>query len=101
MLQSRPVSLAARERLREHQGATSKAVAAYGVARTKLDAVVNRRIEVLRQQDALVAAAADRVREAILDVIRFVGLDSAAVIPGMPKSEIRRATKKVDSAKSE
>ena len=52
-----PVSLAARERLRDHQAAAAKAVGAHGAALARLEAVISRRAEVLAAQDLLVADA--------------------------------------------
>lgn len=66
-----PISLAARERLREHQAATAKAVAAHTAALARLDAAVVRRNKAITQQDAFVAAA----------------------VLGLSKTEVSRASK--------
>jgi hypothetical protein len=42
-----PVSLAARERLRDHQAAAAKAVAVHSAARARLEAMISRRAELL------------------------------------------------------
>jgi hypothetical protein len=73
-----PVSLAARERLRDHQAAAAKAVSAHSAALARLEAVTSRRAEVLVAQDGLVAAANAEVTATLLDV---------------SKAEVRRATK--------
>ena len=71
-----PVSLAARERLRDHQATAAKAVAAHGAAVARLD------------------AAAASVAAAVAEVARVLGADVAAAVLELPKSEVRRMSKK-------
>jgi hypothetical protein len=88
-----PVSLAARERLRDHQASAAKAVAAHGAAVARLDATSARRNEIVAAQDALVAAAAANVAAAVAEVARVLGADVAAAVLELPKSEVRRMSK--------
>jgi hypothetical protein len=88
-----PVSLAARERLRDHQAAAGKVVAAHGAAVARFDATSARRNEIVAAQDAPVAAAAANVGAAVAVVAGVLGADVAAVVLGLSKSEVRRMSK--------
>ena len=88
-----PVSLAARERLRDHQAAAAKAVGAHSAALTRLDAVMSRRAEVLAAQDCLVAAANAEVAAAIVTAAQVMGVDVAATLLDLTKAEVRRVIK--------
>jgi hypothetical protein len=88
-----PVSLAARERLRDHQAAAARAVGAHGAALARLDGVVARRVEVLAVQDALVAAAHAEVAAAVVAAVQVMGVDVAATLLDLSKAEVRRLTK--------
>jgi hypothetical protein len=86
---STPISLAARERLRDHQAAGSKAVAAHAAAVARLDAVSARRARILAIHDAAVAAATTEVRAAVLEVVRLLGADVAAAVLNLPVRDLR------------
>jgi hypothetical protein len=88
-----PVSMAARERLRDHQTAAARAVAAHSASQTRLDAVIGRRAEVVAGQDALVAAANAEVAAAVVAVAQVMGADVAAAVLDLSKAEIGRMTK--------
>lgn len=88
-----PVSLAARERLRDHQAAAVKAVAAHSASLVRLNAVISRRAEVIACQDALVAAASADVATAVFAVIQVMGADIAAAVLDLSKTEVRRMSK--------
>ena len=88
-----PVSLAARERLRDHQAAAAKAVGAHSAALARLEAVTSRRAEVLAAQDCLVAAANAEVAAAVVTAAKVMGADVAATLLDVSKAEVRRATK--------
>ena len=88
-----PLSLVARERLRDHQAAATKAVGAHGVAMARLDAAVRRRTEVLAGQDALIAAANAEVTAAVVRVAQIMGVDVAASLLDLTKAEVRRMAK--------
>ena len=88
-----PVSLVARERLRDYQAAAAKAVGAHGVAMARLDAAVRRRAEVLAGQDALIAAANAEVTAAVVRVAQIMGVDVAASLLDLTKAEVRRMAK--------
>ena len=88
-----PVSLAARERLRDHQAAAAKAVAIHGAALARLDTTISRRADVLAAQDALVATASAEVVAAVSAVAQVMGVDLAAAMLDLPKAEVHRATK--------
>ena len=93
MASPRPVSLAARERLRDHQAAAAKAVATHAASATRLDVVVSRRAKVIARQDALVAAATAELEVAIAAVAQAMGTDVAADVLGLKKAEVRRIAK--------
>jgi hypothetical protein len=88
-----PVSLAARERLRDHQAAAAKVVAAYSAARARLEAVTCRRAEILAAQDCLVAAANAEVAAAVLRAAQVMGVDVAATLLDVSKAEVHRVRK--------
>ena len=93
-----PVSLAARERLRDHRAAAAKAVGAHSAALSRLEAVTSRRAEVLAAQDGLVAAANAEVAAAVVTAAKVFGADVAATLLDVSKAEVRRATKAVQLA---
>jgi hypothetical protein len=88
-----PMSLEARERLRDHQAAAAKAVGAHGVAMARLDAALCRRVEVLSAQDGLVAAANTEVTAAVVTVAQIMGVEVAATLLDLAKAEVRRMAK--------
>lgn len=90
MRSSIPLSLAARERLREHHAATAKAVAVQAAVLARLGATTSHRAEVLARQDALVAAAEGEVARALAEGARVMGIDVAPAVLGMSKAEVRR-----------
>jgi len=90
---SRPVSLAARERLRDHQAAAAKAVVTHAASTARLDAVLSRRAKVIERQDFLVEAATADLEAAIAAVARAMGVDIAAEVLGLNKAEVRRIAK--------
>ena len=90
---STPVSLAARDRLRNHQVAAAKAVASHSASKARLDIVRARRAKVIEKQDALVEAASAEVEAAIAGVARTMGVDVAAEVLGLTKAEVRRVAK--------
>lgn len=89
-----PISLAARERLRDHQAATAKVVAFHAAALARLDTATTRRAAVVAKQDALVAAAATEVDTAIAEAAKVMGIEVAAAVLNLSKSEVRRTTNK-------
>jgi hypothetical protein len=93
-----PVSLAARERLRDHQAATAKAVGAHSAALARLDVVISRRAEVLAAQDCLVAAASIEVGAAVVTAAQVMGIDVAATLLDLAKAEVRRVIKAAEVA---
>ena len=88
-----PVSLAARERLRDHQAAAAKVVGAHGAALARLEAVTARRAEVLAAQDLLVADANAEVAAAVVTAAQLMGADVAATLLDVSRAEVRRLTK--------
>jgi hypothetical protein len=88
-----PVSLAARERLRDHHAAAAKAIGAHSAAVARLEAVTSRRAEVLAAQDCLVAAANAEVAAAVVRAAQVMGVDVAATLLDVGKREVRRVTK--------
>jgi hypothetical protein len=88
-----PVSLAARERLRDHQAAAAKAVTAHSAAQARLEAVIYRRAEALAAQDCLVAAANAEVAAALVMAANVMGVDVAAALLDVSKAEVHRARK--------
>ena len=88
-----PLSLAARERLREHQAATARVVARHSATLAHLDAAVTRRNKVVAQQDALVAASQAKVDVAVAEAATVMGVDVAAAVLGLSKAEVSRASK--------
>jgi hypothetical protein len=93
MTSKAPVSMAARERLRDHQVAAAKAVSAHSAALARLEAVTSRRAEVLVAQDGLVAAANAEVAAAVVTAAKVMGADLAATLLDVSKVEVRRAMK--------
>jgi hypothetical protein len=81
MISKAPVSMAARERLRDHQVAAGKAVSAHSAALARLEAVASRRAAVLVAQDGLVAAANAEVAAAVATAAKVMGADVAATLP--------------------
>jgi hypothetical protein len=93
MLRTTPVSLAARERLRNHQAAAAKAIAVYSASLSRLDTAISRRAKVAAEQDALVAAANAEVAAAVVGAAKAMGADLAASMLDLTKAEVRRMTK--------
>jgi hypothetical protein len=87
------ISLAARERLRDHHTAAAKTVAFHAAALGRLDAATSRRAEVLSRHDVLVADAASEVNRAVAEVARVMGVDAAAAVLGVSKAEVRRVVR--------
>jgi hypothetical protein len=87
------VSLAARERLRDHQTVAAKAVAAHSASQARLDAAISRRADVIAGQDALVATARAEVAAAVVSVAQVMGAEVAADVLALSKAEVRRITK--------
>ena len=98
MCSKAPVSMAARERLRDHQVAAAKAVRAHSAALARLEAVTARRAEVLVAQDGLVAAANAEVAAAVVTAAKVMGADVAATLLDVSKAEVHRVTKAVQLA---
>lgn len=92
MSTTHPVSAAARQRAREHQRATTKAVATVEAAAAREEAAQAKRGEVLASQDVLVAAAQADLSAAIAALSAVVGVDVAADLLDLPKAEVRRAS---------
>jgi len=88
-----PISLAARERLREHHAAAAKAIAVHASALARLDAATSRRAETVARQDALVADATIEVARAVAEAASVMGMDVAAAVLGLSKAEVRRMSK--------
>lgn len=88
-----PISLVARERLRDHQATAAKAVAVHAAALARLDAATSRRAEIVARQDALVAAALAEVAGAGAEVARVMGIAIAAAVLDLSKAEVRRMCK--------
>jgi len=93
MPRTTPVTLAARERLRDHHAAAAKAVAAHSASLARLDAAISRRAEVVAGQDALVATASAELAAAVAAVAQVMGVDIAADVLGFSIAEVRRMTK--------
>jgi hypothetical protein len=93
MTSKAPVSMAARERLRDHQVAAANVVSAHSAALARLEAVTSRRAEVLVAQDGLVAAANAEVIAAVVTAAKVMGADVTATLLDVTKSEVRRAMK--------
>lgn len=93
MTSKTPVSLAARERLRDYQAAAAKAVSAYGAALARLEGASSRRAEVLAAQERLVAAANADVAAAVVAAAQLMGIDVAATLLDVSKAEVRRVTR--------
>lgn len=85
-----PVSLAARERLREHHSAAAKAVAKHSTALVHLDTVAARRQKLVAQQDALVTTAQNQVDAAVAEAANIMGIEVAAAVLNLSKSEVQR-----------
>ena len=90
-----PVSLAACERLRNHQAATNKAMSVYAAAIARSDAITSRRAEIISGQDAMVAAASADVDVAIAAIAEIVGVETTSGLLELGKAEVRRAAKVV------
>ena len=84
-----PRSLAARERLRDHHVAATKAVAVHAAALGRLDAATSRRADVLARHDARVADAEHEVASAVKEAARVMGTEVAAAVLGLSKAEVR------------
>jgi hypothetical protein len=93
MARTTPTSLAARERLRDHQAAAAKAVAVHWASLARLEAAVSRRAQALAEQDALVAAANAQVTAAVVAAAQVMGIDVVASVLDLSKAEVRRMTK--------
>ena len=93
MLRTTPVSLAARERLRNHQAAAAKAIAVYSASLSRLDAAISRRAKAVAGQDVLVAAANAEVAAAVVGAAQVMGADLTASVLDLSKAEVRRMSK--------
>ena len=90
MSSATPVSLAARERLREHQLTSARVLAHHATALKRLEAATSRRTDVLVQLDAHVADAEREVARAVGEAARVMGTEVAAAVLGLRKAEVRR-----------
>lgn len=88
-----PISLVARERLRDHQATAAKAVAVHSAALARLDAAASRRAGIVARQDALVADAATEVSAAVAGVAHVMGIEVAAAVLDLSKAEVHRIVK--------
>jgi hypothetical protein len=88
-----PVSLSARERLRDHQAAAAKVAAAHSAALARLETATSRRAKVVAREDVLVATAAAKVAAAVAELARVMGAEVAAAILDLSKAEVRRITR--------
>lgn len=95
-----PVSIDARERLRGLQATSTKGVATHSAVLARLDAVLarfemvsTRRDKVVAQQDALVASRKAQVDAAVAKAADIMGIEVAAAVLNLSKSEVRRASK--------
>lgn len=93
MAPTTPVSLAARQRFRDHQAAGAKALAIHTAALARLDTVISRRDKILGEQDTLVATANADVIAAFAEVVQVMGVAVAADVLGLNATEVRRITK--------
>ncbi len=89
-----PVSLAARERLREHQAAAAKAVATHMAALARFDAMIARRNRVVAQHDGFVAASKAVVDATVGEAASVMGIEVTAAVLNLSKSEVRRICNK-------
>lgn len=88
-----PLSLAARERLSEHQTAIAKAVSVHSAALARLHTATTRRTAIVSKQDALVAAAQAGVDAAVAEAVCVMGADIAATVLDLSPAEVRRIVK--------
>ena len=93
MAPTTPVSLLARQRLREHQAAGVRALAIHSAALARLDTVITRRDKIVGDQDTLVAIANADVIAAVAAVVQIMGVTVAADILGLNATDVRRITK--------
>jgi hypothetical protein len=96
MVLTTPVSLAARQRLRDHQAAAAKVVAAHSASLVRLEAAMSRQAQVMAEQDALVAAANAQVTAAVVAAVQVLGVEVAATVLDLTKAEVRRMTKSTE-----
>jgi len=89
----RPTDLAARERLRQAQVAESRATAAVYAAMEALGAAIAKREEANAAATVVVDSAAGALTLARADLVAVSGLDRAAMLLGVSKPELRKATK--------
>jgi hypothetical protein len=101
MRSTSPISLAARERLRDHQAVTAKAVGGHAAALARLGTASSRRAEVVARQDVLVAIAAAEVASAVVEAARVMGADVAATVLDLSNAEVRRILKKVQTKEAQ
>jgi hypothetical protein len=92
-----PVSLAARERLRDHQAAAAKVIATHSSAMARLDTLISRRAEVLAAQDALVDLAKAEVTTAVVAAAQLMGVQVAASLLDLSRAEVRRLSRSAES----
>jgi hypothetical protein len=85
-----PVSSSARERARDHQRATIKAVAAVEAAAGRERVAKAKRAEVVAAQDKVVALAAAELASAVSGLSAVVGVEVAAELLDLSKAEVRR-----------
>ena len=93
MSSANPISLAARERLRDHQVIAAKAVATHSGALARLSVATSCRAEIVARQDVLVAAAVAEVASAVAEAAHIMGIDVAAAVLDLSKAEVRRMSK--------
>jgi hypothetical protein len=87
----RPADPRARERLREAQAAETAALAAVCAAKTKVAAAQARRTKALATAAGWVNEAATLLDAARADLAAVSGADRAALLLGIPKTELRRS----------
>lgn len=87
----KPADPRARERLREAQAAETRALAAVCAAEAKLASAAARRDKAHAAADAWVTTASTLLDEARADLATVSGVDRAALLLGIGKTEVRRS----------
>jgi malonyl CoA-acyl carrier protein transacylase len=72
---------------------TAKAVGGHATALARLETACSRRAEVVARQDVLVAAAAAEVATAVVEAARVMGVDVAATVLDLRKTEVHHILK--------
>ena len=79
--------------VRDYQRRLAQLASAHAKAQARLDTALARRVELIAEQDRLVAEAEASLHRAVADIAATFGAAAAADLVGMAAAEVRRLAK--------